>query len=106
MPATPAFIAIHAAAPAKPAPGAACNGCGVCCCAVPCPVSRVLLGHRQGACPALTWREGDQRYVCGMITRPADFLRWLPARWEAAAGRRSARWVAAGSGCDSDIEPE
>ena len=51
-------------------------------------------------------REGDRRYVCGMITRPADFLRWLPARWEAAAGRRFARWVAAGSGCDSDIEPE
>jgi hypothetical protein len=106
MPARPAFIAIHAAAPAKPALGDACNGCGVCCAALPCPVSRVLLGHRQGACPALCWQVEAGRYVCGMITRPANFLRWLPARWEAAAGRRFARWVASGIGCDSDIEPE
>lgn len=106
MPARPTFIAIHPAAPAKPAPGAACNGCGVCCCAVPCPVSRVLLGHRHGTCPALSWRDNDRRYVCGMIKQPATFLRWLPPRWEAAASRRFARWVAAGIGCDSDIESE
>lgn len=97
-------IAIHPAAPAKPMLGAPCNGCGVCCAARPCPVSRLLLGHRAGTCPALQWRESERRYRCGMAVAPASFLRWLPQRWNAFAGRRFARWIAAGSGCDSTIE--
>ena len=100
------FIAIHAAAPPKPAPGAPCNGCGVCCAALPCPLSRLLLGHRHGACPALQWRKTDARYFCGMVTEPARFLGWLPQSLEAFAARRCARWIAAGRGCDSTIEPE
>jgi len=36
-------IAIHAAAPAKPALGEPCNGCGVCCAAEPCPVGMFAL---------------------------------------------------------------
>ena len=104
MPAGEHFIAIHRAAPAKPATGAPCNGCGVCCAAEPCPVSRLLLGHRTGACPALQWQEAQQRYVCGMVVTPASFLRWLPLRWDAFAGRRFARWVAAGLGCDFEAE--
>lgn len=99
------FIAIHPAAPPKPALGAPCNGCGVCCAALPCPLSRLLLGHRVGACPALHWSERQHRYECGMVTKPASFLRWLPPRWNAFAGRRCARWIAAGIGCDADIEP-
>lgn len=98
------FIAIHAAAPPKAALGAPCNGCGVCCAALPCPLSRLLLGHRRGACPALTWDDAARRYVCGMVTQPARHLRWLPWRWNAFAGRRCARWIAAGRGCDSVIE--
>lgn len=105
MPASESFIAIHAAAPPKPAPGAPCNGCGVCCAALPCPLSRLLLGHRRGACPALQWLAAERRYVCGMVTDPAGFLPWLPPRWSAFAGRRCARWIAAGAGCDCDIEP-
>lgn len=104
MPADESFIAIHAAAPPKAALGAPCNGCGVCCAALPCPLSRLLLGHRHGACPALTWEGAARRYVCGMVTQPARFLRWLPRRWSAFAGRRCARWIAAGRGCDSVIE--
>ena len=100
----PTFIAIHAAAPAKPASGQPCNGCGVCCHAAPCPVSRLLLGHRHGACPALAWRDESRRYVCGMVRHPAALLPWLPARWEGFAGRRFARWIAADTGCDSGIE--
>lgn len=104
MPTREAFIAIHPAAPPKPAPGKPCNGCGVCCAALPCPVSRLLLGHRQGACPALQWQEPQRRYACGMVAAPASFLHWLPQRWSAFASRRFARWIAAGSGCDSTIE--
>jgi hypothetical protein len=105
MPTDDSFIAIHAAAPPKPALGAPCNGCGVCCAALPCPVSRVLLGHRHGACPALQWRAAEHRYACGMVVAPADFLHWLPPRWGPFAGRRFARWIAAGAGCDCGIEP-
>ncbi len=99
------FIAIHPAAPHKPALGAPCNGCGVCCAAEPCPVSRLLLGHRKGACPALQWQDAGRRYVCGMIIAPASFLRWLPQRWNEFASRRFARWIAADVACDADIEP-
>jgi hypothetical protein len=105
MPPEQLFIKIHPAAPSKPALGAPCNGCGVCCAALPCPLSRLLLGHRTGSCPALQWREAGQRYVCGMVLAPATFLGWLPRRCNAFAARRCARWIAAGIGCDSDIEP-
>jgi hypothetical protein len=104
MPADDSFITIHPAAPPKASVGQPCNGCGVCCAAEPCPVSRLLLGHRSGACPALEWREAERRYFCGMVTAPARFLRWLPQRCGAFCGRRFARWIAAGIGCDSDIE--
>lgn len=103
MPAGQHFIAIHPAAPAKPALGAPCNGCGVCCAAEPCPVSHVLLGHRTGACPALQWHEPQRRYVCGMVMAPASFLLWLPLPLQALFRRLTRRWIAVGIGCDSDV---
>lgn len=86
-------IAIHAAAPAKPALGAACNGCGVCCLSEPCPLGMLLSRRRTGPCSALRWAEAARRYECGAV-----------------AGRRgpwavlARRWIAAGRGCDSDAE--
>lgn len=88
-------IWLHRAAPAKPAMGAPCNGCGVCCAHAPCPLSRFLLGHRQGMCPALVWQ--GTRYGCGMLVAPRGLARWLPRRL-----RR--RWIGAGRGCDCDAE--
>lgn len=88
-------IQLHAAAPAKPAPGAPCNGCGVCCALSPCPLSRFLLGHRQGVCPALTWI--DSRYWCGLIEAPRGAARLLPRTLRL-------RWIGAGLGCDCDAE--
>jgi hypothetical protein len=90
-------IRLHAAAPDKPAAGAPCNGCGVCCALAPCPLSRFLLGHRDGSCPALRWTES--RYVCGLVVAPAGIVRWLPRRLVL-------RWIAAGGGCDCDVVPE
>jgi hypothetical protein len=94
-------IILHAAAPAKPLVGAPCNGCGVCCSIAPCPLSRLLLGHRTGKCPVLTWQGGyeNERYVCGLVVAPAGFVRWLPRRFVL-------RWISAGSGCDCDAEVE
>ena len=98
------FISLHRAAPPKAAMGAPCNGCGVCCAAEPCPVSYWLLGHRDGACPALAWRDGAGRYFCRMVLAPGAHLPWVPLPLQALFGRVCRRWIAADLGCDSDIE--
>lgn len=92
-------ILLHPAAPAKPAPGAACNGCGVCCTAEPCPLGVWITRRRHGACAALRWHAGEQRYRCGAVDEPRRFLPWLPAAW---ARRLALRWIASARGCDSD----
>ncbi len=93
-------IRLHAAAPPKPTPGAPCNGCGACCAAGPCPVSRVLLGHRKDACPALSWDNAGCRYYCGVIAAPRAHPRWLPGALQPLFSRLVRRWIAAGIGCD------
>lgn len=98
-------IEIHPAAPAKPAVGAACNGCGICCLVEPCPVGMVVSWRRHGRCDALEWSAPERRYLCGMVVAPA---RHLPAllRWTAPLWRRwSKRLIAAGIGCDCDWTP-
>jgi hypothetical protein len=97
-------IRLHREAPPKPSVGASCNGCGICCSIAPCPLSRLLLGHRAEACPALLWRDG--RYVCGLVVTPRNYLKRLPAVCVPFASRLMRRWIAAGAGCDCDAEPE
>lgn len=84
-------VSLQAAAPPKPALGAPCNGCGICCSMAPCPLSHLLLGHRTGTCPALRWEGG--RYWCGLVIAPRGIARWLPRGFVL-------RWIAVGSGCD------
>jgi hypothetical protein len=93
-------LALHRDAPAKPAQGETCNGCGVCCAMERCPPALLLLPLRKGACPALEWRDGEHRYRCCLVSSPADHLGWLPRRWQARAGRWFASRIAAGAGCD------
>jgi len=98
------IIHIHAEAPAKPALGAPCNGCGVCCLAEPCPLGRVISRRRVGACDALRWNAEHRVYRCGVIMDTEALLgpRW---RWAAPLMRRLARrWIAAGVGCDASME--
>jgi len=95
-------IHLHRAAPAKPAAGEACNGCGVCCALETCPLARLRFLRRRGPCPALRWQAEEGRYRCDLLADPG---RWLPL--PAAFGRRLVgRWIAAGSGCDCDFEPD
>ncbi|WP_295643056.1 hypothetical protein [uncultured Methylibium sp.] len=97
-------IVIRPDAPAKPAPGAACNGCGVCCLAEPCPAAMLLTLRRRGACRLLEWSDAQRRYRCGLLTgarRPGG-----PAIWARWLQRRASRWIAAGSGCDAHLEVE
>jgi hypothetical protein len=107
-------IYLHPAAPPKPPEGAPCNGCGVCCLAQPCPVGMLLSRRRHGACLALRWDAVQSVYRCGAITAPhavvqaalAPRLQWLAPLPAALLKRLARRWVAAGQGCDSDLQPQ
>lgn len=105
-------VQIRRAAPAKPAPGQPCNGCGVCCLVEPCPLGRLLSGRRSGRCRVLRWDEGGQCYRCGALDDPSQALRraW-PRAWRSLVpvlapwlGRLAPRWIAVGRGCDCDLE--
>ncbi len=105
-------ILIESLAPRKPAVGAPCNGCGVCCLVQPCPLGMVISHRRTGACAALLWDGGRSVYRCGAVARPQAALHTaLPAclrrliPWLAPVlARLARRWIAAGRGCDSALE--
>lgn len=97
-------ITIHRDAPTKPVPGEACNGCGICCTADPCPVARLFLWQWRGACRALIWEDSASRYHCGMLTDPARHSRVIPAACNGLAKRFFAKRIAAGAGCDSVVD--
>jgi hypothetical protein len=94
-------VMIRTEAPPKPAAGEPCNGCGVCCLFEPCPLGAVLSRRRRGPCSALQWDAAASRYRCGALAEPGRHLRWLPASW---ARRLVRRWIAAGTGCDAELE--
>lgn len=101
---------IHPDAPAKPPVGAACNGCGVCCLWKPCPLGMVLSRRCTGACVALRWDDAQRRYRCGALLEPASALGWKGRPWprwlQTWVRRGLARWIAAGRGCDADVQVE
>ena len=97
-------IYLQSLAPAKPAPGAPCNGCGVCCTWQPCPLGMLVSGRRQGACTALRWHDGEQRYHCAMVADPQAVWPRLPGALQALFKRLALRWIAGGAGCDCDLE--
>lgn len=107
-------IPIHPLAPAKVAVGAACNGCGVCCLFAPCPLGMLLSHRRRGACNALRWDAGLLQYRCGAIVAPREVLtlslpyvlRSLAPVLAPVLRRVGLRWIAAGMGCDSNLELE
>lgn len=88
------IIQIQPHASHKPPVGAACNGCGICCLAEPCPVGVVLSLSRVGPCKALRWVDAERQYRCGALGDCATGLR----------ARVIGRWIGAGAGCDCDLE--
>lgn len=97
-------ITLQRDAPAKPRPGAPCNGCGVCCALRPCPLGMLLFRQRRGACPALQWQADAGHYRCGLLLAPQQYLPALPTCLLPAARRYTQRLIAAGQGCDCDVE--
>jgi hypothetical protein len=94
-------ILMQALAPPKPAVAAPCNGCGLCCLFEPCPLGQLLSRRRRGACAALRWVPAAGCYRCGVLDKPRRWLPWLPARFGLALARR---WIAAGQGCDCNLQ--
>jgi hypothetical protein len=103
---TARVIRIEPLAPAKPAFGQPCNGCGVCCLAEPCPLGMLLSGRRQGRCDALRWDEAARRYRCGAASGVAARLPRALRPVAPLAERLARRWISAGSGCDSTLEAQ
>lgn len=115
-------ILIHPEAPAKPAVGAPCNGCGVCCLAEPCPVGVLVSRRLKGPCTALRWHAADRRYHCGLLAWGNPPLVGAAREWPMGQKVGWAphlvlkgvfldlwqRWVrriiSAGSGCDASLE--
>ena len=97
-------ILLQPLAPAKPAWGEPCNGCGVCCAWQPCPLGVLVSRRRTGACAALQWQAGEARYRCGMLADPRSVWPRLPAWATAPLQRLARRWIAAGIGCDCSAE--
>lgn len=72
----------------------------------------LLFGRLDGACPALFWQDDVLQYRCYAITEPHALLkRRLPPGWHWAVPalarlliRGVQRWVAAGIGCDCDVD--
>ena len=116
MSAAPTFttIHVHPQAPAKPAVGAVCNGCGICCLAEPCPLGVVVSRRRTGACVALRWDATMGIYRCSLVgptRRVAQALWQLPRPWRMlfvgmapVLALLSRRWIAAGVGCDCSLQ--
>jgi len=87
----------------KPAEGAPCNGCGLCCIAEPCGISLQLGATAGQSCPFLIYEEA--RFWCGVIKRPLAVLPHLGLTAEKAGALSEAAADAlggVGGGCDSD----
>ena len=91
-------------APAKPALGQPCNGCGLCCLAEPCPLGMLVSRRRTGACAALRWSDADRRYWCGMVADPGG-VTGITHPWAVRAlSALARRWIASGVGCDAQVQ--
>lgn len=96
-------IRLRADAPPPPAPGAPCNGCGLCCAWAPCPLGMVVSGRRHGRCRALRWDAVRLRYHCVMVSQPRQRWPWWPLWAQGWLQRLAYRWISASSGCDAAL---
>lgn len=89
--------------PAKPAYGQPCNGCGMCCIAVQCPISIALFGDSD-VCPALT--EAGNALACGLMIDTGAYVPDM-TRWGGKVLTEAfALMIGSGIGCDGLLEGE
>lgn len=84
----------------KPAFGALCNGCGVCCALDPCAIAHQWIDANAGEpCPALEFGEG--RFWCGMVRRPSHYMRLSNDWGDRILGSAIATALGVRRGCDA-----
>lgn len=83
----------------KPAYGAPCNGCGLCCIATQCPVSVGLYGERT-ICPALE-QAGDS-FACGLMVNPLVHIEGMRDWSGPVMGEMFRLLIGADIGCDGE----
>lgn len=87
----------------KPLYGEPCNGCGLCCIAVQCPISLALFGE-QDLCPAL--EQAAPSLSCGLVRNTADYVPDITAWGGKALTEAFGLLVGAGCGCDGAASAE
>lgn len=87
--------------PQKPRYGEPCNGCGMCCIAVQCPVSTALFGEQE-LCPAL--EQAGNALACGLMRNTADYVPDMTAWGGKVLTEALALMIGAGIGCDGQME--
>jgi hypothetical protein len=75
----------------KPAIGAKCNRCGLCCMSGLCELGQVVFERKDGACPALERNDGTPGYRGGLMARPARYVPALATRHGASRLAAAAR---------------
>lgn len=53
--------------PTKPAFGAPCNGCGLCCALELCPIAEIAFPGASAPCPALRLADDGSRFYCELV---------------------------------------
>ena len=92
----------ESAALKKPAFGAPCNGCGLCCKNSVCDLGQPIFGRLKGPCPALERDANAPGYRCGLMVNPARYAPLRAKRYGARRLGEAARLLlASGFGCDA-----
>ncbi len=73
----------------------------------------LLSAKRTGACVALRWNATAQHYRCGVVVNAREAvgsalpgaLAWAAPLLGWPLARLARRWISAGSGCDSSLQP-
>jgi len=89
--------------PAKPAYGDPCNGCGVCCLAVQCPISIALFGDAE-ICPALV--EAGNALACGLMIDTKAHVPEITDWGGATLTETFSLLIGSGIGCDGQGDDE
>lgn len=82
----------------KPAYGASCNSCGLCCFMSQCPVSELAFGRR-AVCPAIKPLDGGG-FGCGVMSEPSRYIS-MAGHSPEAIGEAVRAILGAGQGCDA-----
>ena len=104
----PVFSAPKGMLDRKPAHGAPCNRCGLCCIATICPLGQAVFGRETGPCPALVRAVAPgEQYGCGLVAAPDRYRVGAAVVHGVEKMRKAAMTlIGASTGCDARFNGE